>query len=365
MQNLFWRFGITRNLSFMVFKGNYPYPDKDYTKELLTDPTDLQDFHGFYDIFCEHSLYNEVHLMKKMQQDIARIGIVREPLSQLQSTFTYYHVYAALGLKEETASIHKFLQNPQFYMSRSKLVNYNWTQHLIKNSVAWEFGYRDDLNLKEYLKFIETKFTVLVLEMLDESLVVMKRKLCWSLKDVLYVPMRKRSYTHQVNESFVELHKIWSPHDYAFYNYFKEVMVDKIATQGENFQGEVEWFKNLSDKTKAFCGRICQMLGDGVRKGRKHDYMRHWLEQIISFEANEWDSQGFNISGYECVMMMFDPNVYRMAQRVKQWPGICLGQRLPGTDMRKVRPYCSDHFAYTFPWKILYKPASTFLFDCY
>ena len=345
----------------MVFKRRFPYPYKDFIKQLLPDPTDLP--HGLYDIFCEHSFYNESLLMEKMPVDIARIGIVREPFSRLQSEFAYRNIYKIIGLEAHPRSIALFLLKPQYYIDRSKFKSR--IHVLTHNLVAREFGYTNKLNLDQYLKSIEAKFIVLVFDMLDESLVVLKRKLCWSLKDVLYLPMRKRSYNRHVNESLIDLYKAWSPHDFAFYDHFKQVMVREIASQGHNFHREVKWFQYLANKTTAFCQSTCEMLVNGVKNGRDRVYMRHCLSQNLSFEGNEWDDERFTVSGYECIMMMFDPDVYRYSQRVKQWPEVCHGQQLPDTDMDKVRSYCGDHFAYTFPWEVLYNYTDTFLFNCY
>ena len=295
-----------------------------------------------------------------MPEDTAKIGVVREPMAQLMSTFKFYHVLdpGELGMEADMNTIERFLENPEYYSKKRKRIN-----ALTKNRVATEFGYRDYFNLTEYLKKIESEFTVLVLEMFDESLILLKRKLCWSFKDVLYLPMRQKSYDHNINETLVGYHKAWSPYDYAFYDYFRHVLISDIDSQDNDFQVEVKRYMQISDDTKEFCSDICQHLREGVEEDRDHDYMKQWLDKIISFEKSTWND-AFDISGVECLMMMFDPNIYRYSQRVKQWPDICHGEILPGTRMKIVRKFCQEHFAYTFPWSILYDSHGTFLFDC-
>ena len=90
VQNLFWRFGVTRSLSIMVFKGRFPYPSRDFRPILLPDPK-IETFDGRYDIFCEHSIFNDKQLKSKMKEDTEYIAILREPLSKLRSALEFFH----------------------------------------------------------------------------------------------------------------------------------------------------------------------------------------------------------------------------------------------------------------------------------
>lgn len=61
----------------------------------------------------------------------------------------------------------------------------------------------------------------------------------------------------QVNLTLIDLHRTWSPLDYAFYDYFKDRMNHTISNQEGDFQGEVKLFEEYLKKTATFCDNIC------------------------------------------------------------------------------------------------------------
>ena len=77
------------------------------------------------------------------------------------------------------------------------------------------------------IRIIDEKFDlVLIMEHIDESLVLMKRRLCWTIKDILYLPLRVKDYEGKANgneedqEQLIARHQEWSPIDYAIYDHF-------------------------------------------------------------------------------------------------------------------------------------------------
>ena len=92
MQNLFLRFALKRHLNTMtIFKGSSSYPQKVFDKKLPPSPAGLTN--GKYDIYCEHSIYNEGYLMTKLHTDTVNVAIIREPMSHLRSAFNHAGFY--------------------------------------------------------------------------------------------------------------------------------------------------------------------------------------------------------------------------------------------------------------------------------
>ena len=63
-----------------------------------------------------------------------------------------------------------------------------------------------------YIKTVLDKFfgTVLIREYFDESLILLRRKLCWKLQDILYFPLKvgeNGSRTEQYPDDLIEKHK--------------------------------------------------------------------------------------------------------------------------------------------------------------
>ena len=209
------------------------YPHKEIEHLLPPDPVSLTD--GKYDIFSEHSVYNENALLKKLHSDTVNIAIVREPMSHLRSAFAFYNLNNKIySLRRSSDPVADFLKKPMIYSTEYQ----SRALEVTRNRVAMEFGYNSDVHdLQKYLLYIESKFLVLVFEHLSESLIVMKRKLCWSMKDILHFQMRKKKYDHKpvMNKRLVNLHKAWSPLDYVFYDHFNKVMDRTISEQDKDF----------------------------------------------------------------------------------------------------------------------------------
>ena len=109
--NTLFRYGIRNKLTFMLFKHKWPYPEIDYTKSMLSDPVNYKHWNNTYNMFIDHSIYNETYLMKRMPHDVRRIAIIREPVSYLRSVFHFYNLFQRFNLEESDLSIGKYLEN--------------------------------------------------------------------------------------------------------------------------------------------------------------------------------------------------------------------------------------------------------------
>ena len=93
--------------------------------------------------------------------------------------------------------------------------------------------------VKDAILDMDDKFTlVLIYEYLDESLVLMKRKLCWELDDVLYLKFHYQRHgesTQQprINSSSVEQIQRWNKADAMLYRYFNDTLWSEIHSEGK------------------------------------------------------------------------------------------------------------------------------------
>ena len=71
----------------------------------------------------------------------------------------------------------------------------------------------DPQAVDDWLKEIERDFLlVLIVEYFDESLVLLKRLMCWKLQDILYQKRNSGKYTktEAINHENYEIYKNWS-----------------------------------------------------------------------------------------------------------------------------------------------------------
>ena len=87
---------------------------------------------------------------------------------------------------------------------------------------------------------------VLILEMLDESLILMKDMFCWDLKDISYFKLNERTdeSKSQMTERTQRLLKQWLWGDYKLYNYFKSKLLQKIEDFGTELM--IKQLRNLN-----------------------------------------------------------------------------------------------------------------------
>ena len=337
----------------MLFKHRFPYPNRNFLSLLLPDPK-VKMFDGRYDIFCEHSIFNEVQLQESMKSDTEYIGILREPLSRLRSDLSFFKYAGRHNLDKTKVDLAEHL-----LLSNST----------VPRIAANMFGYEQNADPDTFLQEIDSKFKVIaLLERLDESLILMKRRLCWRLKDVLYLPTRKTHYTTTKDEKkerlLQERLRTVNEMDYLLYEHFLNRHNRDVAREGNDFLGEVNFFMKVSDDTKEFCATVCQLLGRSVARNATHGELMEHLRFEVTFPPSHWEP-AFSVSGLDCIMMMLNTYVWRDAQKVTQYPDIC-SRGNPDIHLR-FQKYCTEHFAFSFPWEILYNPKKykTFLFTCY
>ena len=121
-------------------------------------------------------------------------------------------------------------------------------QHLTTKTSAEQF-------VGELMK----NFTVvLVAEQFDESLVVMKNKLCWDWSDIVYVKVNvgKYKFARFQNESLVnerrKIHQSFSPSDYILYSRSKDKLHEDIKLIS-NFASQLQEFRLVNKKITSWC----------------------------------------------------------------------------------------------------------------
>ncbi|CAH3161216.1 unnamed protein product [Pocillopora meandrina] len=145
---------------------------------------------------CSHTRFNKKAINYLFPKDASKyVTIVRNPVEQFESTFNYMQIGTVFGFgTDPSESLKAFLKNGiGFNMLRK-----SGSSVLARNPQMFDLGldfkfYQDAKAIKEYVEFLEEEFDlVLVADYFDESVVLMKRLLCWELDDVLFVKTNER-----------------------------------------------------------------------------------------------------------------------------------------------------------------------------
>ncbi|XP_067657450.1 galactose-3-O-sulfotransferase 2-like isoform X3 [Haliotis asinina] len=252
VMNIFMRFGISRNLSVMVPKelnvfsqSTHLHPD-----QFLHYSPD-----GKYDILCCHVIYRKTSMAPYFPPDTRYIGIVREPFQQFLSAFFYYKHLSYLKKIPGDNPVSTYLQDPLKFEPRHALYSYT------NNRMSLDFGYpyREFNNIPRMHDYVDQLVSelhfVVVVEYFDESMLMLKQLLGWTLKDMLYIPRKygSRSNTPTFTRQDRERHKQWARLDYILYERFLNIFLKTLRQKGKSFYEELKAFKNIRAQVEQFC----------------------------------------------------------------------------------------------------------------
>ena len=368
VQNIFLRYSMRNNLNVMTIfpKNKYlSFPHRSFDHLLPPLPNALDN--GKYDVYCEHSIYDEKYLMSKLHSDTVNIAIIREPFSRAQSAFKFFNIARNMGMKNNEP-FSTILDDLEAYDKITK-PRPNRLMNRIKDVTTQAFGcdMKSD-KIEECLSYLESKFLVLIMEKMSESLVLMKRKLCWKFKDILCAHTRQKNYTRVEDKKQIQKYKQYSPLDFKIYDHFSSIFDQLISEEQNNFNDEVAFLDNSLYSTQQFCDDICDKMGKLKKKLRgneksSYDDVRAVLDEEYWFEKSQWEDE-FSISGLDCIMMRFHPHAYRKAQKVKLFPEFCTDSAPEYIKALNIKAeFCEEHFNHTFPWSLLKNPR--FVAPCY
>ncbi|XP_078692303.1 galactosylceramide sulfotransferase-like [Branchiostoma floridae x Branchiostoma belcheri] len=257
---IFQRFGCEHNLTLVlpVLKTDVGWPN------FLKQEDFIPSADGTYNVLVDHTVYHRPLLDHLMPPDTVYISILRHPLDQLRSVFNWYglgkqfHAYGLTG-PDFVAS---FLEHPETFHTPFIMARRSPFTHA-RNFMAYDLGFPlglsdDQPSVDEFIQKLSRELDlVLILEHYTESLVLLRRMMCWTLKDILYnvEPKNLRKYHKPKtdNATLVGLHRQWSNVDYQLYDYFNATLWQKIQEEDDDFHQEVRHFENVLQSMTTYC----------------------------------------------------------------------------------------------------------------
>ena len=98
---------------------------------------------------------------------------------------------------------------------------------------------------------------VLIYEHLDESLLLMKRRFCWQLDDILHLKFHYTSPNiwnrKETPSDVAEMIRRWNAADVSLYDFFNKTLWEEIKYEGDNFWNELREFKHMQNMIENDC----------------------------------------------------------------------------------------------------------------
>ena len=266
-----------------------------------------------FDIQVNHGIYREAFLSRIMKLDTVYVATLRHPFFRARSSAYFFGKRKHLSDK----TIEK--QFEESIMGSS-----------LTNSMFTYFGFNQDRAManqsyfRECADHIHKKFVhIIITELYDESLVLLRHKMCWTLKDIIYVShknlsLKFKAYIEKEKEHFDKLHKIHRQSarlDYDLYEHFAKVHQDTVRSRGKRFYEELAEYREIKDTVSQFCQKIYSKLRTG-------DFQVLWKEQLLIAEGKFTDA--FTVTSRECIVLALDERNCTSMKRVLNYPIICL-----------------------------------------
>ena len=216
-------------------------------------------------MLCSHARYNRAVLDRVMPNDTIYVTILRDPVTQFESTFSYMTFGEMLGISNETDPLEAFFKNP-----KEVLINYLLTQDLrinsdrlklVRNGMFFDLGleskdFENKEKVENAIQRLSNEFhLVMIMENFDESLIMLKNLLCWDMDDIVYFHHNQRQDAIKRNISFNLVTQIrqWSSADVELYEHFKDTFLKKLNQQPKDFNRDVTELRARNAALRDIC----------------------------------------------------------------------------------------------------------------
>lgn len=210
-----------------------------------------KDNHGkMPNILANHARYSRKSMNVLFPRDTtAYISILRDPVKQWESTFSYMSFPYILNIHKKKDPLDFFLKNPPSLQNIKKNARRFPSIYLIKNPLFFDLGldykyYENTTFMRRAVKTIDKDFDlVLMMEHFDESMVLLKRRLCWSFDDVVFFKTNERLKKNKrrvLTPEHEDMIKTWNSADVALYDYFVDKFWKEIEKEGPDFYDDLQ-----------------------------------------------------------------------------------------------------------------------------
>ncbi|KAL4236956.1 hypothetical protein ACF0H5_005342 [Mactra antiquata] len=236
----------TRQLRFNYFGGIGETLDSSGIKSSKRHAED-------YNILYNHVIFNDSAFLSKFpKMDFMYVTMLRDPTTQFLSSLQYF-LHENIS-KAACENISAYLTNPAVFEPTNPYLSFT------DNRQALDLGLsptkvRDlDAIISHIMMLDEIFDLVLITEYFDESLIILKRRMCWQLKDIIYLRknMAYKSLNITINDKDEKNLKMWNLADHYFYQYFRDKFIG-ILTQERNLTEEVQNYRRILNDTRIFC----------------------------------------------------------------------------------------------------------------
>ena len=184
---------------------------------------------------------------------------------------------------------------------------------LARNPMSFDLGlaykfYQNVTAINNYIAFLDKEFElVMITDYFDESVVLLKRLLCWELDDILYFKTNERQDKERavgLSDQVKANIKRWNTADELLFQYFNQTFWHKIEMEGKGFYDDLAAFRRKREQIS----RLCLTNETSLQRQYRDKYVKAvTLKQNLMAERRE-----------QCERMTTSENSYLALLRRKQ-----------------------------------------------
>jgi hypothetical protein len=292
----------------------FPYELK---RELLFPPP--VPFHG-YNMFIDHASFNPKATAAVLPKDTEYIMQIRHPFAHGFSAYGFM----AFRYNKTRLPYDVLLTDPERYARRVRFGGVcaageaTQTMDPSRNMMALELGYLEqaDRNLTRFREFLQLRDSQLrhvsLLERLGESLVLLRRKMCWQARDILHLRLHTSGMGAHQKITLLTQHQQWSILDHALYDFFLQRHEREISEQTPDFQDEVTEHNIIQRNFTEFCSTICERLSVVTPDTHNIPRIKDILNTSLIFPRSRFHGS-FSVTYVDCTMHMLDELITKQA----------------------------------------------------
>ncbi|XP_077545408.1 galactosylceramide sulfotransferase-like [Haemaphysalis longicornis] len=309
VQNLLMRYGDSHDLRFVLPSwSNYLGFTELFNRSMAAG-------HPPFDMLAHHARFNESEMRAVLGPDPVFITIVREPATLFESLYSYYDFERVTRLNLE--QLERARRNQSLSGLLKNLTRKQTKLNLGFNQMSFDLGLEPDQfgnesTVRGFVQRMDATFDlVMVAERMNESLVLLRDLLCWSLDDVVLFRLnaRQKRYRHTLSPELAEDFRALNSADVQLYEHFKRRFDQRVREFGQERMAR-ELFL-LEERTR-FWHRRCVKEVSALQTSEPEYKLYYWISnKVLMYHPK-------NESTEECTRLMLPEVVYTERLRKKQ-----------------------------------------------
>lgn len=318
----FQRFAFVNGLNMMVTRYDHNmhlgWPYDFIPSKTIIMPKDGERFEAL----VNHVVYNRTVMQELIDPKAVYVTIVREPKSHLISSYNYFGINEHERIGKDPKAFRKFLSNPIKYdvlpkwmipMGNNTHIK-SMTRNLQSADLGLDYKFFDSMTaIQSFVSGIDKDFNIiLVLERLPESIVLMKRRFCWSMQDIVRVNKNQFKWDwdfQSITKRLANRAYTWNNADTMLYKMANQKL-DELLRGQERMKEEVEIYEKVNGQVAAYCGSSISKWNTTLLEN----------PSPLVVEKTEFNEE-FTVDRKFCVMLLLKESDFSFLFKCKQYPG--------------------------------------------